>query len=120
MTKDASSPSAATQHGHARKAGLPAKRSKLALDRAIWHRAKVDGDETDEAMRKKLIEDHHRWTGSQRACDPLDNWAEQRGKFVKVFLNEYRRAHWRVECGKWRLRQTIAQATKRRLRPAKV
>ena len=41
---------------------------------------------------KKLLEEHHRWTGSKRARVLLDNWAEARGKFVKVFPNEYKRA----------------------------
>jgi glutamate synthase (NADPH/NADH) large chain len=29
----------------------------------------------DETLLKKLIEDHHRWTGSLRARELLDNWA---------------------------------------------
>ena len=48
--------------------------------------------ESDEAQLRKLLEDHHRWTGSKRARDLLDNWAESRGKFVKVFPHEYKRA----------------------------
>jgi glutamate synthase (NADPH) large chain len=47
---------------------------------------------SDEVLLKKLVEDHHRWTGSLRAREILDNWAEQRGKFVKVFPTEYKRA----------------------------
>ena len=46
----------------------------------------------DDALVKKLIEDHHRWTGSRRARDILDHWGSARAKFVKVFPNEYRRA----------------------------
>jgi glutamate synthase (NADPH/NADH) large chain len=49
-------------------------------------------DQADEALLKKLIEDHHRWTGSLRAREILDNWAAQLPKFVKVFPTEYRRA----------------------------
>jgi len=45
----------------------------------------------DELLLKKLIEDHHRWTGSLRARELLDSWAEARGKFVKVFPHEYKR-----------------------------
>ncbi len=56
-------------------------------DRAVWHR-----DQSDEAQLKKLLEDHHRWTGSRRARELLDNWAASRAKFVKVFPIEYRRA----------------------------
>jgi len=48
--------------------------------------------QADEALLKKLIEDHHRWTGSLRAREVLDNWAVQLSKFVKVFPHEYRRA----------------------------
>ena len=54
---------------------------------AVWHRGL-----SDEAQLRKLIEDHHRWTGSLRAREILDTWAESRGRFVKVFPNEYKRA----------------------------
>ncbi|MFZ9758656.1 MAG: glutamate synthase-related protein, partial [Burkholderiaceae bacterium] len=57
------------------------------VDRAIWHRGQAD-----EQQLKKLIEDHHRWTGSARARELLDQWATARSRFVKVFPNEYRRA----------------------------
>jgi glutamate synthase (NADPH/NADH) large chain len=66
---------------------LPAAEQEASVNRAIWHR-----DQTDEAQLKKLLEDHHRWTGSKRARELLDNWAEARAKFVKVFPNEYKRA----------------------------
>jgi glutamate synthase (NADPH) large chain len=48
--------------------------------------------QADEALLKKLIEDHHRWTGSLRAREILDNWSTAMQKFVKVFPHEYRRA----------------------------
>jgi len=48
--------------------------------------------QADETLLKKLIEDHHRWTGSLRARELLDHWAEARGRFVKVFPHEYKRA----------------------------
>jgi glutamate synthase (NADPH/NADH) large chain len=51
-----------------------------------WHR-----EQPDEVVLKKLIEDHHRWTGSLRAREILDSWAETRGRFVKVFPHEYKR-----------------------------
>jgi glutamate synthase (NADPH/NADH) large chain len=51
-----------------------------------WHR-----ETADETLLKKLIEDHHRWTGSLRAREILDAWAEARGRFVKVFPHEYKR-----------------------------
>jgi glutamate synthase (NADPH/NADH) large chain/glutamate synthase (ferredoxin) len=66
---------------------LTVSEQEAALPRAIWHR-----DQTDEAQLKKLLEDHHRWTGSKRARELLDNWDAARAKFVKVFPNEYKRA----------------------------
>jgi glutamate synthase (NADPH/NADH) large chain len=51
-----------------------------------WHRGLAD-----EALLKKLVEDHHRWTGSLRAREILDNWSESRTRFVKVFPHEYKR-----------------------------
>jgi glutamate synthase domain-containing protein 2/glutamate synthase domain-containing protein 3 len=66
---------------------LAAAEQEKSVERAIWHRG-----ESDEATLKKLIADHHKWTGSLRARHILDHWAECRGKFVKVFPNEYRRA----------------------------
>src|SRR5206468_6107164 len=55
-------------------------------------RTRMHRDQTDEALIRKLLEDHNRWTGSRRARELLDNWAEARLKFVKVFPNEYKRA----------------------------
>jgi len=66
---------------------LTQSQQKTSVSRAIWHNS-----ETDEALLKKLIEDHHRWTGSRRAREILDRWADALGRFVKVFPNEYRRA----------------------------
>lgn len=71
--------------------------SMVALDKVVtkdeqggvpvgWHR-----EMADETLLKKLIEDHHRWTGSLRAREILDHWAQLRGKFVKVFPHEYKR-----------------------------
>ncbi|MCW5636704.1 MAG: glutamate synthase subunit alpha, partial [Rubrivivax sp.] len=45
----------------------------------------------DEAVLKKLVEDHHRWTGSLRAREILDSWAASRARFVKVLPHEYKR-----------------------------
>ena len=47
---------------------------------------------SDEAQLKQMIEDHARLSGSERAQEILADWAKARGKFVKVFPNEYRRA----------------------------
>jgi glutamate synthase (NADPH/NADH) large chain len=48
-------------------------------------------EQPDEAILKKLVEDHHRWTGSLRAREILDNWAASRARFVKVLPHEYKR-----------------------------
>jgi glutamate synthase (NADPH) large chain len=66
---------------------LSSAEQEAQVDRKVWHR-----DQADEAQLKKLLEDHHKWTGSQRARELLDNWATARAKFVKVFPNEYKRA----------------------------
>jgi glutamate synthase (NADPH/NADH) large chain len=67
---------------------LATKDEQLAAhDATQLHRGQAD-----EALLKKLIEDHLRWTGSARARDILDHWADSRSKFVKVFPHEYKRA----------------------------
>ena len=66
---------------------LSSAEQEAQIDRAIWHR-----DQTDEAQLRKLLEDHFKWTGSRRARELLDDWAQARAKFVKVFPNEYKRA----------------------------
>jgi glutamate synthase (NADPH) large chain len=45
----------------------------------------------DEAQLKKLIEDHHRWTGAACARDARPAGPSAR-RFVKVFPHEYKRA----------------------------
>ena len=70
---------------------LPAAEQTATADPALWHRLAGQAM-TDEALLKKLIEDHHRWTGSLRAREILDQWADRRGRFVKVFPHEYKRA----------------------------
>jgi glutamate synthase (NADPH) large chain len=52
-----------------------------------WHRGQAD-----ETQLRRLIEEHHRWTGSLRAREILDNWSTARARFVKVFPHEYKRA----------------------------
>ncbi|MEO8506141.1 MAG: glutamate synthase-related protein [Betaproteobacteria bacterium] len=46
----------------------------------------------DETLLRDLIERHLRFTGSTLALSMLDDWDAARGKFVKVFPHEYRRA----------------------------
>ncbi len=58
-----------------------------------WHAQTRDGErEADEAILKRLIERHFKHTGSTRARNLLDDWATGRGKFVKVFPTDYKRA----------------------------
>ena len=59
--------------------------AKLARD--IWHRG-----ESDEAQLKSTIEQHGRLTHSERAKQILADWNTWRGKFLKVFPIEYKRA----------------------------
>ncbi|KFB09122.1 glutamate synthase large subunit [Nitratireductor basaltis] len=62
----------------------------------IAHKGRVDvsGDMTrhDEERLAKLIANHLHYTGSTRAKQILDNWADYRPKFRKVMPVEYRRA----------------------------
>ena len=46
----------------------------------------------DAERLMQLIANHERYTGSERARHILDNWADYRGKFIKVMPVEYRRA----------------------------
>jgi glutamate synthase (NADPH/NADH) large chain/glutamate synthase (ferredoxin) len=66
---------------------LTSAEQKEAINESLWHQG-----QTDESQLRKLLEDHNRWTGSRRARELLDNWDTARGKFVKVFPNEYKRA----------------------------
>ncbi|PTU31265.1 glutamate synthase-related protein [Stenotrophobium rhamnosiphilum] len=62
-------------------------------DKALWHSLKRGGQsQTDEAILKGQIERHFKFTGSTRARNLLDDWANARKKFVKVFPHEYKRA----------------------------
>ncbi|MBT7164282.1 MAG: glutamate synthase large subunit [Victivallales bacterium] len=45
----------------------------------------------DVAELRELVENHLRYTGSQKAQRILDNWEDELPKFVKVFPMEYRR-----------------------------
>ena len=57
--------------------------------------ANMSGYDAERLLQ--LIVDHHRYTGSQRAKDIVDNWAEYLPKFVKVMPVEYRRALQEIE-----------------------
>ena len=47
---------------------------------------------SDTVLLKSLIENHAKYTGSQRAMDVLGNWPKWSRLFVKVMPTEYRRA----------------------------
>jgi len=80
--------------------GMFAKRcnpAMVALDRVLPEADQPDDgmrhrNQTDEAQLKSMIEQHAKLTGSARAKALLADWAKVRGKFVKVFPHEYRRA----------------------------
>ena len=58
-----------------------------------WHMATRGGErETDEAILRRLVENHFRHTGSFRAREIIGNWDAARKHFVKVMPVEYRRA----------------------------
>ena len=63
-----------------------------AEQQAASGKTKLHANASDEALLKRLLEEHNRWTGSRRARELLDTWGEARQKFVKVFPNEYKRA----------------------------
>ncbi|MDE2297289.1 MAG: glutamate synthase subunit alpha, partial [Burkholderiales bacterium] len=63
-----------------------------AAEQQASAKTRLHRDQTDEALLKKLLQDHNRWTGSRRARELLDNWTVARTRFVKVFPNEYKRA----------------------------
>jgi glutamate synthase (NADPH/NADH) large chain len=71
--------------------------SMVALDKVLPAAEQADDgmrhrDQTDEAQLRRMIEQHARLSGSERAMALLDHWTRERAKFVKVFPHEYRRA----------------------------
>jgi glutamate synthase domain-containing protein 3 len=63
------------------------KEQALAGKGCLRHAARAD-----ESLLREQIERHLRFTGSTRALALLDDWETARGRFVKVFPHEYRRA----------------------------
>jgi glutamate synthase (NADPH/NADH) large chain len=49
-------------------------------------------DSSDDALLRGLVERHLELTGSTLALSLLDDWSNARGRFVKVFPDEYQRA----------------------------
>jgi len=66
---------------------LAESEQEAKLAREFWHKG-----ESDEAVVRRMIERHARYTGSAQAKQILERWNECRANFVKVFPNEYRRA----------------------------
>jgi glutamate synthase (NADPH/NADH) large chain len=70
----------------------------------LAHKGRVDvkSDMTkhDEERLYKLISNHMHYTGSSRAKEILENWADFRPKFRKVMPVEYRRALQEMESAK--------------------
>ncbi len=72
---------------------LSSAEQEAKVERALWHAVTRGGQgETDEAILKRLIERHFRYTGSFRAKTLIEKWNESRAAFVKVMPKEYRRA----------------------------
>ena len=72
---------------------MEGREQEAKVVRALWHCIVRGGAlQTDEAIVKHLLERHFKHTGSTRARALLDDWANGRRKFVKVFPHEYRRA----------------------------
>ncbi|MCI3952894.1 MAG: glutamate synthase subunit alpha, partial [Burkholderiales bacterium] len=66
---------------------LPESEQRIKVAQRLWHIG-----ECDEVLLRRLIERHARYTNSRRGREILDNWAEFRARFVKVFPKDYRRA----------------------------
>ena len=66
---------------------LTESEQEARVSRDLWHLGTAD-----EALARQLIERHAQLTGSTKAQQILADWSSARGKFVKVFPNEYRRA----------------------------
>jgi glutamate synthase (NADPH) large chain len=88
---------------------LPAEEQQAKADVNLLHRAADGKPIADEVLLKKLIDDHHRWTGSLRAREIIDHWDSARAKFVKVFPHEYKRALGEIHAAK-QADVTIAKA----------
>ena len=49
----------------------------------------TDLDASDERMLRRLVENHHAYTDSERAAELLDDWAAALDDFVRVFPDAY-------------------------------
>jgi len=66
---------------------LTESEQEAKVSRDVWHYGL-----SDDAILRRLLENHVRYTGSARGRELLDNWSAARARFVKVFPKEYRRA----------------------------
>jgi glutamate synthase (NADPH/NADH) large chain len=66
---------------------LTESEQRIKTAKHLWH-----AGECDETLLRRLIDNHARYTNSRQAKDILENWAQYRPRFVKVFPKEYRRA----------------------------
>ena len=89
---------------------LPEAEQRATMGEALWHRGR-----SDEEQLRALLQAHHRWTGSLRARELLDQWEVARGRFVKVFPHEYKRA-----LGEMGARREAAAATRKAAESAQV
>ena len=72
---------------------VPAALQEKDGSQRLWHSVARGGErDTDEAILRRLVENHFRYTGSFRARDIMDTWENSRARFVKVMPTEYRRA----------------------------
>jgi len=101
---------------------LPAEQQQASQEPSTFHRGADGKQVADELLLKKLVDDHHRWTGSLRAREILDQWDVARTRFVKVFPHEYKRALGEMNAAK-QADATIARAkateTSNKVVPAK-
>ncbi len=66
---------------------LAESEQRAKVPTSVWHL-----QEADEVVLRRLLENHARYTGSRRAREILEQWVNFRGRFIKVFPKEYRRA----------------------------
>jgi glutamate synthase (NADPH/NADH) large chain len=66
---------------------LSESEQQAKVSRGLWHLGLAD-----EAILKRMIGSHARYTGSRRAHDILEKWSVYRLRFVKIFPKEYQRA----------------------------
>ncbi|MBI4207116.1 MAG: glutamate synthase subunit alpha, partial [Betaproteobacteria bacterium] len=66
---------------------LPESEQRAKIAQHLWHMGRLD-----EALLRRLVENHAKHTNSRRAREILEKWHSYRSRFVKVFPKEYRRA----------------------------